>query len=227
MFTVPMNAAGTGYRACGRIRDTSPFLAADPKAAFAEVSSATPAQIAQCVDSVDITGEEPQERIPKLEAEIDATVSAIDWVQPTGSEDAIELGAFRKHNGKTWVSLQAANVFEPGVASWRETWGSATDTPPDWVQPSGATDAYRTGERVTHNGTTWHTLNDFNVFEPGTLNAGWIDEGASVGDEWAVGVAYSVGDEVTYEGDTYRCIQAHTSIAPWIPPAVPALWELI
>lgn len=43
-------------------------------------------------------------------------------------------------------------------------------------------------------------------------------------DEWAVGVAYSVGDEVTYGGVLYRCRQAHTSIATWTPPAVLALW---
>ena len=222
-----MNAAGTGYRACGYIGIDSPLLDADPKAALVEASTATTEQIGSFVDVLDITEKPPIERIAELQVEADATVSAIEWVQPTGSEDAIELGAFRKHNGKTWVSLQAANVFEPGVASWREVWSTTTDTPPAWVQPVGSEDAYRTGERVTHNGTTWHTLNDFNVFEPGTLNAGWIDENASVGDEWAAGVAYSVDDEVQYLGDTYRCRQAHTSIVGWEPPNVPALWELI
>ena len=29
--------------------------------------------------------------------------------------------------------------------------------------------------------------------------------------EWAIGVAYSIGDEVTYGGTSYRCIQAHTA----------------
>ena len=43
-------------------------------------------------------------------------------------------------------------------------------------------------------------------------------------DEWAVGVAYSVGDEVTYLGQLYRCRQAHTSISTWTPAAVLALW---
>jgi hypothetical protein len=30
---------------------------------------------------------------------------------------------------------------------------------------------------------------------------------------------------VTYQGASYRCLQAHTSLANWIPPAVPALWQ--
>jgi Animal haem peroxidase len=41
---------------------------------------------------------------------------------------------------------------------------------------------------------------------------------------WAPSVAYAVGDEVTYGGQTYRCRQAHTSQPDWTPPATPALW---
>jgi hypothetical protein len=45
--------------------------------------------------------------------------------------------------------------------------------------------------------------------------------------EWAVGVAYKVGDEVMYLGKKYRCRQAHTSIATWNPVAAASLWLLI
>jgi chitodextrinase len=44
---------------------------------------------------------------------------------------------------------------------------------------------------------------------------------------WAVGVSYTVGEQVTYDGATYQCIQANTSEPGWDPPAVPALWELV
>ena len=46
-------------------------------------------------------------------------------------------------------------------------------------------------------------------------------------DEWQVGVAYEINDEVTYDGIWYRCLQAHTSQEGWEPPNVPALWEPI
>lgn len=46
-------------------------------------------------------------------------------------------------------------------------------------------------------------------------------------DAWAAGVSYAVGDEVTYDGSTYRCVQSHTSQDAWTPAAVPALWELV
>ncbi len=41
---------------------------------------------------------------------------------------------------------------------------------------------------------------------------------------WASGSAYAVGELVTYGGNTYRCIQAHTAQVGWEPPKVPALW---
>jgi hypothetical protein len=47
------------------------------------------------------------------------------------------------------------------------------------------------------------------------------------GGEWQAGVAYVVTDEVTYLGNTYKCLQSHTSQTGWEPPNVPALWELI
>lgn len=42
---------------------------------------------------------------------------------------------------------------------------------------------------------------------------------------WAPQSAYAVGDQVTYQGKTYKCIQAHTSQVGWEPPNVPALWN--
>lgn len=42
------------------------------------------------------------------------------WVQPQGAHDAYPLGAKVTHNGKTWSSDVAANVWEPGVSQWTE-----------------------------------------------------------------------------------------------------------
>lgn len=42
---------------------------------------------------------------------------------------------------------------------------------PDWVQPTGAHDAYSAGDKVTHNGTRWTSTVDSNVWEPGVY--GW------------------------------------------------------
>ena len=43
---------------------------------------------------------------------------------------------------------------------------------------------------------------------------------------WAEGVAYSVGQEVTHAGRTWRCKLAHTSHIGWVPSAAAwAVWE--
>ncbi len=48
---------------------------------------------------------------------------------------------------------------------------------------------------------------------------------AGGGSAWAPGVAYKAGDEVTYEGETFRCRQAHSSIRSWEPSVFTlALW---
>ena len=44
---------------------------------------------------------------------------------------------------------------------------------------------------------------------------------------WAAGQTVAIGDLRTYNGVTYRCIQAHTTQAGWTPPVVPALWAAV
>ncbi|WP_374016068.1 S8 family serine peptidase [Paenibacillus thiaminolyticus] len=41
---------------------------------------------------------------------------------------------------------------------------------------------------------------------------------------WDPGMSYKIGDEVTYGGATYQCLQEHISMAGWEPLNVPALW---
>lgn len=45
---------------------------------------------------------------------------------------------------------------------------------PEWVQPTGAHDAYNTGDKVSHNGQHWVSTMDANVYEPGVY--GWEEE---------------------------------------------------
>jgi len=42
---------------------------------------------------------------------------------------------------------------------------------PDWKQPTGAHDAYQSGDKVKHNGSTWESTVNGNVWEPGVY--GW------------------------------------------------------
>lgn len=44
---------------------------------------------------------------------------------------------------------------------------------PEWVQPTGATDAYNTGDKVTFEGVVYESLIDANVWSPTGYPAGW------------------------------------------------------
>jgi len=45
---------------------------------------------------------------------------------------------------------------------------------PEWVQPTGAHDAYAKGDKVRHVGKVWRSEIDANVYEPGVY--GWAEE---------------------------------------------------
>lgn len=49
-----------------------------------------------------------------------------EWVQPTGSHDAYAKDSIVTHNGQTWISLIAANVWEPGAAGTESLWVAYT-----------------------------------------------------------------------------------------------------
>lgn len=51
--------------------------------------------------------------------------------------------------------------------------GEPGDEWPEWVQPTGAQDAYAMGDKVSHNGSHWESTADANVWEPGVY--GWTE----------------------------------------------------
>ena len=47
---------------------------------------------------------------------------------------------------------------------------------PEFVQPTGAHDAYNTGDKVTYNGKRYVSLIDANVYSPDDYPAGWEEQ---------------------------------------------------
>lgn len=41
---------------------------------------------------------------------------------------------------------------------------------------------------------------------------------------WKIDTAYAIDVRVRYNGQLYKCVQAHTSSAEWTPDQTPALW---
>ncbi len=108
------------------------------------------------------------------------------WAQPSGAHDAYNTGDIVNYNGTLYKSLINGNVWSPDVyqAGW-EVYGVTPEpdptpepepeptTYPDWVQPTGAHDAYNTGDIVNYDGTLYRSLIDGNVWAPDAYPAGW------------------------------------------------------
>lgn len=112
---------------------------------------------------------------PGVSGWLDITTGMPAWVQPTGSHDAYPEDMLVAHSGKVWRSRTAANVWKPGVSSWRETiLNPPSNVPsyPTWKRPTGAHDVYNLGDRVMHNGQTWESTVNNNVWKPGVY--GWV-----------------------------------------------------
>ena len=114
-----------------------------------------------------------EKKAAELNAEFLAAAGVTDgdvWRQPTSAVDAYPKDWTVQHNDKTWVSLVAANVWEPPT-SWREVVEEGET--PEWVQPTGATDAYQTGDHVMFEGAEYVSLIDGNVWSPTDYPQGW------------------------------------------------------
>ncbi|MEE1751053.1 carbohydrate-binding protein [Streptomyces sp. SP18CS02] len=82
----------------------------------------------------------------------------------------------------------------------------------------------------TSGGTTFHQPVNPVLEEYGlTLKTTTTDPGEAddAGATWTLGKVYRVGDQVGYDGSTYRCLQPHQAQQGWQPPNVPALWQRI
>lgn len=111
------------------------------------------------------------------------------WAQPTGAHDAYNTGDIVNYNGTLYKSIIDGNVWSPDVypAGWQLVEGETVDpeptpepepepgptTYPDFVQPTGAHDAYKTGDRVAYNGKVYESTMDANVWTPEGYPAGW------------------------------------------------------
>lgn len=94
-----------------------------------------------------------------------------EWAQPTDATNAYPKDWTVTHDGKTWTSLTPANVWQPGVSGWREV--VEEGTVPEWVAPTGAHDAYKTGDHVMFEGAEYVSLIDANTWSPEAYPAGW------------------------------------------------------
>ena len=98
------------------------------------------------------------------------------WVFPVWKTDtAYVIGDRVSYKGLLYKCVQAhtsQDDWTPDVAV--SLWARTSDPTvefPDWIQPTGAQDAYSIGDKVSHNDKHWISTADANVWEPGVY--GW------------------------------------------------------
>jgi hypothetical protein len=97
--------------------------------------------------------------------------------------EAVEVGDLRAFDhpdhGLVVVECIQAHTTQddwtPDVtpALWKIHRVTSGDQPDEWVQPTGAHDAYNTGDRVTFEGQVYESLIDGNVWSPAESPSSW------------------------------------------------------
>lgn len=130
-----------------------------------------------------------RERARELRAVIESAVSAYG-LDDAAAVEVVELfpqwevgktyaiGTRVQHDGKLYECVNAhtaAAEWSPPVAAslWDEVKVDPETGYDEWQQPSGAHDAYNTGDRVVYNGSVYESLIDGNVWAPDAYPAGW------------------------------------------------------
>ncbi len=91
------------------------------------------------------------------------------------SGQAVAAGYRARHGDKLYRCIQAHTTqgdWPPDAtpALWVRV---SVDEWPEWVQPTGAHDAYSKGDKVTHGGSRYISLIDGNTWSPASYPAGW------------------------------------------------------
>lgn len=100
----------------------------------------------------------------------------------SGDGVAYEAGDVRQRGGLLYRCVQAHTsqatwTPEDAPSLWTRIADPAQEWP-EWIQPTGAHNAYAKGAKVSHNGKRWISDVDANTWEPGVY--GWtehIEEG--------------------------------------------------
>lgn len=105
------------------------------------------------------------------------------WVAPTGAQDIYKQGEWMIYtDGKYYECLTDTNFSPTDLASaWKadeEDAGGSTETDewPEFVQPSGSHDAYKTGDKITFNGKHYICKMDGCAYSPTDYPGGWTEQ---------------------------------------------------
>ena len=118
-----------------------------------------------------------RQQINTLAVDDQTAVRMTEFYPAWESGQAYTAGYKVQYSGKLWRCLQdhtSQDGWEPDSAPslWAKVLIPDENVVPEWEQPD-STNPYSAGDKVTHNGKTWVSDIDNNVWEPGVY--GWTE----------------------------------------------------
>ena len=103
----------------------------------------------------------------------EAALDSIELIAPWKIKESVSVGDRRRFNGALYKCIQAHTTqadWTPDItpALWVAV---SIEEYPEWVQPTGAHDAYNIGDKVTYKGNHYVCDIDGNVYAPDV--SGW------------------------------------------------------
>ena len=117
------------------------------------------------------------QQINTLDVDDNTALRMLEFYPAWAADTAYPAGHKVQRGGKLWRCLQAHTAqtsWEPENAPslWAKVLIPNPDVIPEWEQPD-STNPYMAGDKVAHNGKTWVSAVDNNVWEPGVY--GWSE----------------------------------------------------
>lgn len=103
--------------------------------------------------------------------------TARNWIAPTGVHDMYKQGEWMIFTDGKYYECLNDTAYSPTdySSAWRADGAEPKPEPsiPDFVQPTGAHDAYKKGDKVGFEGKIYESLIDANTYSPSAYPLGW------------------------------------------------------
>ena len=159
------------------IKTLSNMSAEEIDAMRAEAQEAEKIERTRPLTSEEVTRLLIAKQINTMEVDDNTALRMLEFYPDWATDTDYTTGYKVQHGGKLWRCLQAhtnQSGWEPENAPslWAKVLIPDETVIPEWEQPD-STNPYSAGDKVTHNGKTWVSDVDNNVWEPGVY--GWTE----------------------------------------------------
>ena len=103
--------------------------------------------------------------------------TARNWIAPTGAHDMYKQGEWMIFTDGKYYECLNDTAYSP--TDYSSAWRADGVEPepelsiPEFVQPTGAHDTYKKGDKVSFNGKIYESLIDANTYSPSAYPLGW------------------------------------------------------